>query len=177
VQGLSNPLVNPVTIHVSGGTITFTAAGTPYSLNVPDGTVVINPSATSATTTFTANTWETVVPPGLPGNTFLAGLGFQLPTDFPGGINPVTWTADFSSDTPGITINWQWAAAVYTMFSMDNNALGVKPTDDNMASIYKNSDHAGTPENFTAFVTGGARGGGGSDFTGSYSATAAVTCP
>jgi hypothetical protein len=43
--------------------------------------------------------------------------------------------------------------------------------DDNQASIYKNSDHAGTPENFKASVTGGATGGGGSNFTGSYSAT------
>jgi len=39
------------------------------------------------------------------------------------------------------------------------------------ASIYKNSDHAGTPENFKTFVVGGATGGGGSNFTGSYSAT------
>ena len=53
----------------------------------------------------------------------------------------------------------------------------MKPVDDNQASVYQNSDHAGTPENFKSFVTGGARGGGGSNFTGSYSATAAVSCP
>jgi hypothetical protein len=35
--------------------------------------------------------------------------------------------------------------------------LGVKPVDDNKASIYQNSDHAGTPENFKTFATGGAR--------------------
>src|SRR5262249_22678755 len=52
---------------------------------------------------------------------------------------------------------------------------GVKPVDDNNASAYQNSHHAGTPENFRNFVTGGARGGGGSNFTGSYSATASVT--
>jgi hypothetical protein len=51
----------------------------------------------------------------------------------------------------------------------------VKPVDDNKASAYKNSDHAGTPESFKAFVTGGARGGGGSNYTGSWSGTDGVT--
>jgi hypothetical protein len=66
---------------------------------------------------------------------------------------------------------------VYTNFSSNYNALGVKPTDDNDASIYHNSDHAGTPENFKPFVIGGARGGGGSNYTGSYSGTGGITCP
>lgn len=92
----------------------------------------------------------------------------------PGGINPVTWQGSFSTDTPGVEVNWKWAAAVYTGFSSDYNALGVKPVDDNTASIYKNSDHAGTPENFRSFVTGGARGGGGSNFTGGYSGTSSL---
>jgi hypothetical protein len=39
----------------------------------------------------------------------------------------------------------------------------------------KNSDHAGTPENFKPFVIGGARGGGGSNYTGLYSGTGKVT--
>ncbi len=56
-------------------------------------------------------------------------------------------------------------------FGADYNSLGVKPVDDNKASQNKNSDHAGTPENFKSFVIGGARGGGGSNFTGSYSGT------
>jgi len=59
----------------------------------------------------------------------------------------------------------------YTSFDTDYNALGVKPVDDNKASQYQNSDHAGTPENFKMFVIGGATGGGGSNYTGSYSAT------
>jgi len=83
----------------------------------------------------------------------------------------VKWSASFTTDTPGVTMNWQWAAAVYTSFDTDSNNLGVKPVDDNHASVYQNSDHAGTPENFETFVTGGATGGGGSNFTGSYSGT------
>jgi hypothetical protein len=38
------------------------------------------------------------------------------------------------------------------------NDLGVKPVDDNKASHYQNSDHAGTPEYFRVYVIGGARG-------------------
>src|SRR5207245_1148813 len=83
---------------------------------------------------------------------------------FTGGINPVTWQGQFSSDTPGVRIMWKWAAAVYTSFSTDYNTLGVKPVDDNAASVYQNADHAGTPEHFKEFVTGGARGGGGGNF-------------
>jgi hypothetical protein len=59
---------------------------------------------------------------------------------------------------------------VYSSFSPDYNSLGVKPVDDPTASIYLNGDNAGTPENFKQYVTGGARGGGGNNYTGSWSA-------
>jgi hypothetical protein len=70
----------------------------------------------------------------LAGNDFLDGFTFQVPVNLPGGINPVTWSAQFSSDTPGVTLQWQWAAAVYTSFSTNYNSLGVKPVDDNKGS-------------------------------------------
>ena len=122
--------------------------------------------------------WVTTVPlSGLSGKVFLDGFALQAPTPggFPGGIHDVTWQGMFFSVTPGLKVQWQWAAAVYphANFSADYSALGVKPVDDNNASVYQNSDHAGTPENFRENVVGGARGGGGSNFTGSYSGTAA----
>jgi hypothetical protein len=100
----------------------------------------------------------------------------SVPNGFPGGIKQVTWQGMFFSLTPGLKVQWQWAAAVYhnADFATDYNLLGVKPVDDNSASVYLNSDHAGTPENFKSDVVGGARGGGGSNFTGSYSGTAAT---
>jgi hypothetical protein len=52
--------------------------------------------------------------------------------------------------------------------------VGVKPVDDNKASQYQNSDHAGTPENFKQYVIGGAGGGGGSNYTGGNSGTLSV---
>jgi len=88
--------------------------------------------------------------------------------------DPVTWYGEFATDPPGIVIQWKWAAAVYTQFDLENNALGVKPVDANEGSLYANSDHAGTPEYFKTFVIGGARGGGGSNYTGSYSGTPSV---
>ncbi len=169
---------NPVTIFVRNSTITFTADGTNYSVPVPDANIVFSPSTTTATTTFnsSSNLWQTTVPSsGLAGNTLLDPTEFLPSGGLPGGIKNVTWTAGFAADTSGVTLNWQWSASVYTSFSNNYNSLGVKPVDDNKASQYQNSDHAGTPENYKSYVTGGAMGGGGSNYTGSNSGTASVT--
>jgi hypothetical protein len=169
----------PVSLKVTNQTIDFTANGTSYDVAVPDATITFSPSATTAVTSFDAGTysWVTTLPMKFSGNGFLSGVALPAPSGLPGGINPVTWQATFSTDTAGVSVNWQWAAAVYTRFRTDSTALGVKPVDDNHVSSYQNSDNAGTPENFTAFVTGGARGGGGSNFTGSLSGTAGVQPP
>ncbi len=168
----------PVRVFLRSASLQFTAGGATYNLPVPDATITISPSATSATTSFDSskNAWITNLPStGLAGNSFLSGMTFPVPANgLPGGINPVTWSGTFYSDTSGVSINWQWAAAVYTSFGGDYRTLNVKPVDDTSASVYKNSDHAGTPEAYKTFVTGGARGGGGSNYTGSYSATASV---
>ena len=119
--------------------------------------------------------WVTRVPSsGLAGNTFFSAVSYLVPSNLPGGIHPVTWSGTISSDTPGVSVNWKWAAAVYTSFSSNYNALGVKPVDDNHASQYHNNDKAGTPENFKHYVIGGARGGGGSNYTGAYSGSKRV---
>ena len=181
VTKVSGLRASPATIFVTHATITFIANGKTYLLTVPDSEITFSTSTSLATTNFEVLSpeigsplgWDTDLPfSGLAGNDFLAALTFKVPASgLPGGIKNVTWQATFSSNTSGLTVNWQWGAAVYTSFSTAYNSLGVKPVDDNKASQYKNSDHAGTPENFKAFVTGGARGGGGSNFTGSYSGT------
>jgi hypothetical protein len=178
VNGLGS---TPATVFVTHPSITFTANGQPYKLKVPDSQIMFSSLTTVATTKFTRLSreishpfgWKTELPSsGLAGKDFLAGLTFAVPAGgLPGGIKDVIWQATFSSDTSGLSVNWQWAAAVYTNFSSTYNDLGVKPVDDNKASQYKNSDHAGTPEDFKVYVVGGGTGGGGSNFTGSYSAT------
>jgi hypothetical protein len=164
-----------VTIRFTGQTITSAN----FTLAVPDATVTFDPAATTATTVFVGGMPVTRVPSsGLAGNTFFSALSYLVPTNLPGGIKNVTWSGTITSDTPGVSVQWKWAAAVYTIFSLDYNALGVKPVDDNKASQYQNSDHAGTPENFKPYVTGGATGGGGSNYTGSLSGTVTVgPCP
>ena len=178
VNGLS---ASPTTVFVTHATITFTANGKTYLLTVPDSEITFSTSTTVATTDFEVLSkeigsplgWDTDLPfSGLAGNDFLAAVTIKIPASgLPGGIKNVTWQATFSSSKSGLTVNWQWGAAAYTNFDADYNSLGVKPVDDNKASQYKNSDHAGTPENFKSFVIGGATGGGGSNFTGSYSGT------
>ena len=80
----------------------------------------------------------------------------------------------FLASSTGVSLQWQWGAAVYTQFGA-TGSINVKSTDDTKGDCtYKNSDHAGTPENFKAYVVGGARGGGGSNWTGSYSGTQSV---
>jgi hypothetical protein len=168
-------------------TITFTAGGTNYTVAVPNATIVFTPTVTTATTTFntTTDTWITTAPPsGLSGNMFLSGVGYLVPAGVSlAGTNPVTWQGSFSTDTSGVSLNWQWAAAVYTNASFPSgptanyNTADVKPSDDNQKCQHypNNSDHAGTPEAYKSYVTGGARGGGGSNWTGSYSGTASAS--
>jgi hypothetical protein len=164
----------------SGGTVDFdngkvtltTKGGTVYTIPVPPSTVTFSTAATQATTTFDGTRWQTTVPANYTGNIFLGGVGYQVPAGgLPGGSPSVVWSESMTSTISTLKLNWQWAAAVYTAFSIDNTLLGVKPVDSNSLSPYQNSDHAGTPENFRSSVTGGARGGGGSNFTGSYSGT------
>jgi hypothetical protein len=164
---------NPVTIHFTQQTI----SSANFTLPVPDATVIFDPATITATTVFNGGMWETHVPStGFAGNTFFSALGYQVPANLPGGIKNVTWSGMITSDTPGVNINWKWAAAVYSSFNADYDLLGIKPVDDNNASQYKNSDHAGTPENYKSFVIQGATGGGGANYTGGYSGSATVRC-
>ncbi len=177
VNGL--PTTGPTTVSCINQTIQFSVNGTNYVLGVPDAAVTFDPHATTATTRFDTSTaaWLTTVPSTIGGNTFLSALAVQVPSGgLPGGINPVTWSGTFRSTSSKMSVNWQWATAVYTAFSTDFTSLGVKPVDDNKLSQYQNSDQAGTPENWKSFVTGGAQGGGGSNYTGGLSGTASVQC-
>ncbi|HEV3384054.1 MAG TPA: carboxypeptidase regulatory-like domain-containing protein [Gemmata sp.] len=170
---------SPVTVDVDNQTIDFTSNGTPYTLNVPDSTITLDPSLNHetgvASTSFGSGGWSVTAPASFSGNVFIGGLGWQTASGLAGGsVKNITWSGDFHTDTAGISVNWQWAAAVYTEFTSDMSGIQVKTVDDNHADVYQNSDHAGTPENFKNFVIGGARGGGGSNWTGSYSGTASV---
>ena len=162
------------TLYISNQRIVFTGesvdgkTSTPYNLAVPDAKIVFNdPGVSAPVTSFAGGMWVTRLPVGWgdSGNPFIAGLAFPVPTGgIGGGINPVTWSADYASADGSITdASWQWSAAVYTTFTTNYNALGVEAVDD--------SKKSGSPMNYIDYVVGGARGGGGSNTTGSNSST------
>jgi hypothetical protein len=98
-----------------------------------------------------------------------------VPVNLPGNVSPVTWQGRFSTDKPGFSVSWKWGAAVYMQFSALNGLLGLKPVDDAKASSFKNPDLAGTPESFKQYVTAGARGTGGTSYTGEYSSASSTS--
>ncbi len=163
------------TIFFNNSSLQIVAPTGSYSYPVRDGKVVFSPTATCATTAFdtTTNEWVTTVPVSGSDEIFLSALGIQPLTDLKQAT--VSWTGDFATATPGLSLSWKWGAAVYKtdVTEPNYNALGVKPTHTN-ACVYNNSDHAGTPEAVKNLVTGGARGGGGSNYTGSWSGTSTV---
>jgi hypothetical protein len=173
------------TVSLANSTISFTRGGTQYQLSVPNAQIVFSPSATCSSTTFNTmtNTWTTTVPVTGDDEIFLTGLAWPVPAGgLGGGINPVNWQGSFGTNgASGISLQWKWGAAVYSVFTTDYNALAVKAAHQT-ACGQNNGDHAGTPEGinnsnrpWNGFVVGGARGGGGSNWTGSWSSTQSVS--
>ncbi len=173
------------TVTLTNSTISFTEGGTQYQLGAPNAQIVFSPSATCSSTTFNTmtNTWVTTVPVKGDDEIFLTGLAWPVPSGgLVGGINPVNWEGTFSTNgASGVSIQWKWGAAVYSSFTTNYNALAVK-AGHQTACGQNNGDHAGTPEGvnnnnqpWKQFVLGGARGGGGSNWTGSWSGTQQVS--
>jgi hypothetical protein len=171
VSGLGSA---PATLYRTNAWVDFTANGTNYTLSAPNAVITFSPTATMATTTYTAASryWDTVVPSGQGGSVFLAGLAFVVPAGgLPGGLTNITLQAQFTSDTPGLSVSWEWTAAAYSQFSTSYAALGVKPVDGRQGSAYQNADPAGTPEAYRTSITGG----GGNNIMASIQP--AVTAP
>lgn len=178
-----------VTIDFTNGNISFTAGGTSYSLAVPNAKITFKPGVTCTSTTFDSvtNTWMTTVPISGDDEIFLTGLAWQIPSGgLQGGANPVNFSGTYSAETnaPGLSIQMKWSVAAYSNFTTDYNALQVKAGHQTACGM-NNGDHAGTPEGVDStdtpwkhFLIGGPRGGGGSNFTGSWSGTLNIPiCP
>jgi len=117
------------------------------------------------------------VPSHSSGNAFLSGVAFLVPSGVDISESKPTWCGTFCLPTTSVMVQWQWAAAQYgSCFSGTSCVADVKATDDNHYPPYKNSDHAGTPEDFKGCLLPGATGGGGSNYTGSLSATVSASC-
>ena len=180
---------NGVTIDFTNGNISFTAGGTSYAIPVPNAKITFSSSATCTSTTFDSgtNTWMTTVPISGDDEIFLTGVAWPVPSGgLPGGANPVNFSGTYSSESnaPGLSIQMKWSVAAYSSFTTDYNALQIK-AGHQTACGQNNGDHAGTPEGvnntntpWKKFLIGGPRGGGGSNFTGSWSGTLSINiCP
>jgi hypothetical protein len=164
-----------VTMNITNTVVTFTANSQQYTLNVPNGRIRFDASVTSASTQFVNGVWETVVPRSFSSYVFMNGLSFQVPVNFPGSISNVRWTTNVTIDRANTSINWRWSAAVYTTFA-GHSGINVKPISGSTQNPYPNSDRAGTPENFKSSLVSGARGGGGTNYTGNYVNSGSIVC-
>jgi len=181
----SNPLVwvhahigKPSGVSITTkSTILFTGAS--LSLNgisypLPDGLVTFDPAAPATiTTSFDAvqSRWETLVNPNnLSDEMFFLGAAIPVSPAIAAGAN-ATFTFTVLSQDPKLSFPWQWSAAVYTYWPTDWNQAQIQP--------FHSSYHAGTPLNTAVqkSLIQGPRGGGGSNFTGSWSATGTGSCP
>lgn len=161
----------PVNIYLVDGSISFKVNSTTYTIAVPNAQVFFNPSAATSSTSFSNGQWLTSTTGPNTNLTFLQGVAFAAPAGgLPGGIKNVTWSGNFTTDTSNINLNWKWAAAVYTNNAnfTDLASIGVWPTNSS-------GFQPGTPTNEISFITGGARGGGGSNYTGSFSGSESVS--
>jgi hypothetical protein len=178
-----------VTIDFTNGNVSFTAGGTSYSLAVPNAKITFSPGVSCTSTTFDSgsDTWITTVPVSGDDEVFLTGFAWPVPSGgLHGGANPVNFSGTYSSETnaPGLSIEMKWSAAAYSSFTTDYNALQIK-AGHQTACGQNNGDHAGTPEGVDStntpwkkYLVGGPRGGGGSNFTGSWSGTLNINiCP
>lgn len=158
-----------VILYVKNAKVTFSSSGVNYVIGIPDSKIIFSSAAVTSSGTFGDGKWQVTYPKSAGGNSFLGGLMWDVPdTGLIGGTNPVTWTADVATNIGSVSsLKWQWSAAVYKQAPVDPNALGVQWAEGTRSS--------GTPHNYVAYVTGGARGGGGSNYTGSWSATKEAT--
>ena len=169
-SGVSTTTVT--TVNFTG--VTFQLNGQTYAL--PDGLLIFNPSApaTPSTTfdaTFAPNgRWTTTVnPSNLSDEIFFDGNALPVDSNISGG-GQATLTYTTTSSDNNLKFDWQWSAAAYTFWPGNNQA---------QILAYHHTDHAGTPENrqVQQSLIQGPRGGGGSNFTGSWSGTGHGACP
>jgi len=142
---------------------------------VPNSRIRFDAAVTSATTQLINNVWETAVPRTFTDFVFMGGLSYQVPANLPGNITNVRWSATITINKSGVRPTWKWAAAAYTSFAA-NSGLNIKPLNGSTQNPYANNDLAGTPENFKTSLVSGAKGTGGTNYTGSYSSTSTATC-
>ena len=156
--------------------VSFVLNGVPYPM--PDGVVNFDINAPAASSTAFSGTpgtssalWTTTINPNfISDENFFIGAAIPVDAAIAGG-GQATMQFTTQTDDTGLSFSWQWSAAVYTYWPSDwNQAL--------IQAYHGNGEHADTPNNTQVqkSLIQGPRGGGGSNFTGSWSATGHGTC-
>jgi hypothetical protein len=163
------------TIYCQGASVTLTCNdGKTYTFPVPDCQVNFSPKCSSGSCEFNGTQWITTLPCSGDDQIFLSGCGIPWQSDF-ANCKSVCWNGNFTCNTTGVNCNWQWSGACYNCNLSNCGSVNVKPCH-NVPCGYPSGDQAGTPENCKSSCQGGACGGGGSNFTGSWSSTGSFSC-
>jgi hypothetical protein len=168
------PTTTSSTVQFTG--VSFVLNGISYPM--PNGVVNFDPNAPSTSTTTFSGTpgtssalWTTTINPNfISDENFFAGAAIQVdPAIAGGGKATIRFTTQ--TDDSDLSFSWQWSAAVYTSWPSDWNQAMIQP-------YHGNGLHADTPKNTQVqkSLIQGPRGGGGSNFTGSWSATGHGAC-
>jgi hypothetical protein len=158
-------------------TVNFTGVSlkvntTTYAL--PNGQIKFVPGTTTPTTVVNPDgSWTTTVSPTTT-DIFFDGQAIPVDSNLEnGGHGNTSSTLSFttSSADTNFDFQWQWGAAVYTYWP-GNAAANIEP-------VQENGLQPGAPQNKTVQgdLIQGPRGGGGSNFTGSWSGTGTGSCP
>jgi hypothetical protein len=154
--------------------VTFVLNGHTYPL--PDGFLIFEPSAPATPTTSFDSTYKpngrwvtTLNPNNLFDEIFFDGQAVPVDSNITGGGSATISYTTKSTDN-NLAFSWQWSAAAYTSWP-GNNQAEILPLHQSL--------HAGTPLNpaVQQSLTQGPRGGGGSNYTGSWSGTGNGACP
>ena len=168
------PTTTSSTVQFTG--VSFVLNGISYPM--PDGFVNFDPNAlATSNTTFTGTPgtssarWTTTINPNfISDENFFVGAAIPVNAAIAGG-GQATIRFTTQTDDTGLSFSWQWSAAVYTFWPADWNQAMIQP-------YHGNGQHADTPNNIQVqkSLIQGPRGGGGSNFTGSWSATGHGAC-
>jgi hypothetical protein len=170
VQGTKAPML----LEMRQSLITFSVGQTHYAIQGPNMRLELNDGhAVRLHFPPFGDRWRLTAPYAATGRDFLNSVAYQTSKQLPGNITHVTWSAKFYGKG-GREIKWQWGAAVYSELTSRYGKLEVKALDDAHYPPY-NTNRAGTPEAFKEYVTGGATGDGGDNYTGTMSSPVTVT--
>src|SRR6185369_12101847 len=95
-----------------------------FNLSPANATLILNDTCTTSTTFFNGTEWVTTAPPNLAGEYFISGYSFSVRALIYRNLNPVKWKGIWSSSACVNSVEWKWAASVYTNFSTSLNTLG-----------------------------------------------------